>query len=94
MAKDARQAYNQTKIRMLSLLSSREELDSKEIARRLRCGHGFVASLRSVEMALLRYYRQGLVVRTGVRGGYRYRLSEKGAGRLKWLLGTAVTESH
>jgi hypothetical protein len=44
-------------------------------------------SIFSTRMALLRYYRQGLLHRrkTGHHREYEYRISERGRKRLEWL---------
>jgi len=45
-------------------------------------------SIFSIRIALLRYYRWGLLHRkkTGHHREYEYKISERGAKRLKWLL--------
>ena len=45
-------------------------------------------SIFSIRMALLRYYRQGLLNRrkTGHHREYEYRISKRGIERLQWLI--------
>lgn len=85
MGNMTRSTYNELKICVLSLLKEQEELSSKATTVALCTLLGREASLRSIEMALLRYHRLGLLERTGRRGAYVYKLSEKGRRRLEWL---------
>jgi len=86
--------YNELKKQVLSLLSNEPGLRSGEIAARLTTIHGRSATLRSIEMALLRYYRYGLLRRTGKRGSYVYELSNKGMRRLRWLDGLPTEQLY
>lgn len=78
--------YNQLKVRLLSLMDPAKELDSEQIGEKLASdglrGHGE----KALEMALLRYWRQGLLSRTRRGRRYYYRLTEKGKARREWLL--------
>ena len=76
--------YNQLKIRVLSLFEPSSELDSEKIRARL-IGAKIELSDKAVEMALLRYFRQGLLSRTRRSGRFQYRLTEKGLARRIWL---------
>ncbi|MFH0849055.1 MAG: hypothetical protein V1857_06100 [archaeon] len=80
-----RSAYNELKVCLLSVLREQEELDSRATAVGAASLLSRHVSLRSIEMALLRYHRQGLLGRSGKRGAYMYRLSDKGIRRLEWL---------
>lgn len=80
-------AYNELKKEVLSLLRNEPGLKSSEVAAKLTMILERSPTLRSVEMALLRYYRYGLLRRVGKRGGYVYELSDKGVRRLRWLRG-------
>jgi DNA-binding transcriptional regulator PaaX len=60
-------------------------LSSHEVVQKLEEGQSIDISVRAVQMALMRYYAQGLLHRERREGRYQYRLSEKGAGRLAWL---------
>jgi DNA-binding transcriptional regulator PaaX len=77
--------FNQLKILVLSLFEASAELDSEEI-RKLLSGAKIEPSDKAVEMALLRYSRQGLLARTRHAGRFHYRLTEKGLARRIWLL--------
>jgi len=78
--------YNQLKVRILSLMDPAKELDSVQIGEKLASdglrGHGG----KALEMALLRYWRQGLLSRTRRGRRYYYRLTERGKARREWLL--------
>jgi len=78
--------YNQLKVRILSLMDLSTELDSVQIGEKLVSdglqGHGE----KALEMALLRYWRQGLLSRTRRGRRFYYQLTEKGKTRREWLL--------
>jgi DNA-binding transcriptional regulator PaaX len=76
--------YNELKIRVLELFEASGELDSERV-RSLLVGAGIELSDKAVEMALLRYFRQGLLSRTRRSGRFQYRLTEKGVARRIWL---------
>jgi len=76
--------YNELKIRVLSLFEASTELDSQKV-RNLLSGMKIELSDKAVEMALLRYSRQGLLARTRRKGRFQYRLTEKGLARRIWL---------
>src|SRR5437588_12540629 len=76
--------YNELKIRLLSLFEASSELDSQRV-RNLLSGMKIELSDRAVEMALLRYFRQGLLSRTRRSGRFQYGLTEKGVARRIWL---------
>src|SRR5437588_11945056 len=76
--------YNELKIRLLSLFEASSELDSQRV-RNLLSGMKIELSDKAVEMALLRYFRQGLLSRTRRSGGFTYGLIEEGVGRTIWL---------
>ena len=78
--------YNQLKVRILSLMDPEKELDSVQIGEKLASeglrGHGE----KALEMALLRYWRQGLLSRTRRGRRFYYQLTERGKARREWLL--------
>ena len=78
--------YNQLKVRILSLMDPAKELDSVQIGEKLVSdglqGHGE----KALEMALLRYWRQGLLSRTRRGRRFYYQLTERGKARREWLL--------
>jgi hypothetical protein len=76
--------YNELKIRVLSLFESSSELDSEKVRANL-AGEKIELSDKAVEMALLRYFRQGLLSRTRRSGRFQYRMTEKGVARRIWL---------
>src|SRR6266849_628230 len=76
--------YNALKIRVLSLFEASSELGSQRV-RNLLSGMKIELSDKAVEMALLRYFRQGLLSRTRRSGRFQYRMTEKGLARRIWL---------
>jgi predicted transcriptional regulator len=76
--------YNELKIGVLSLFEPSGELDAEKVRTRL-AGAQIELSDKAVEMALLRYFRQGLLSRTRRSGRFQYRLTEKGVARRIWL---------
>jgi len=76
--------YNELKIRVLGLFEPSSELDSQRV-RSLLSGMKVELSDKAVEMALLRYLRQGLLARTRRSGRFHYRMTEKGLARRTWL---------
>jgi predicted transcriptional regulator len=76
--------YNQLKIKVLGLFEASGELDSEKVRTHL-VGAKIELSDKAVEMALLRYFRQGLLSRTRQSGRFQYRLTAKGLGRRIWL---------
>ena len=76
--------YNRLKIRVLSLFDASRELDGEKV-RTLLLGAKIELSDKAVEMALLRYFRQGLLSRTRRSGRFQYGLTEKGLARRNWL---------
>ena len=76
--------YNELKIRVLDLFEATGELDSEKVRTSL-VGSKIELSDKAVEMALLRYFRQGLLSRTRRSGRFQYRMTEKGLARRSWL---------
>jgi len=76
--------YNELKIRVLSLFEPSKDLDSQKI-RDLLSGMKVQLSDKAVEMALLRYSRQGLLAKTRRSGRFHYKMTEKGLARKIWL---------
>ena len=85
LVRDIRSGYNERKIQILAALEAEQGLGSLEILARIRAISSRDVSVRSVQMALMRYHKQRLLVRRGRRGDYLYELSEKGKRRLEWL---------
>jgi hypothetical protein len=82
----ARMNYNELKIRILSLFESKEEFDSLKIRELLAREKTLKLTDKAVEMALMRYWRQGLLNRTRRSRMFQYSLTERGLARKEWLL--------
>lgn len=78
--------YNQLKIRILDIVNPSSEYDSVQIRESLASQGTRGLGEKSVEMALLRYWRQGLLSRTRHGRRFYYRLTERGEARKEWLL--------
>jgi DNA-binding transcriptional regulator PaaX len=79
--------YNEMKRLILSLFQADSPLTSHSVAERLRGEQKLAVSLRSVQMAMMRYHRQGLLHRERHSDMFLYSLTEKGSRRLRWLQG-------
>jgi DNA-binding transcriptional regulator PaaX len=78
--------YNELKIRVLSLFESAQEFDSLKIRQLLATEKTLKLTDKAVEMALMRYWRQGLLSRTRKSGTFHYSLTERGLARKEWLM--------
>jgi hypothetical protein len=78
--------YNELKIRILRLFESSEQFDSFKIRQLLATEKTLKLTDKAVEMALLRYWRQGLLSRTRRAGMFQYALTERGIARKEWLI--------
>jgi DNA-binding transcriptional regulator PaaX len=78
--------YNELKIRILRLFESSEQFDSFKIRQLLATETTLKLTDKAVEMALLRYWRQGLLSRTRRAGMFQYALTERGLARKEWLI--------
>ena len=78
--------YNELKSLILRTISQEWSMSSEEIATRLETT-GIHVEIHAVRMALMRYYRQGLLSRKKAAGSFSYSLSDRGARRLEWLEG-------
>ena len=76
--------YNELKKQVLNLFSGASEIASDEMRQAL-AKSDTILSDKAMKMALLRYTRQGLLVRSKKSGVYRYKLTEKGSARRDWL---------
>jgi len=79
--------YNEMKKLVLTLFATGGLMTSHDVARRLRDEHKVDTSIRAAQMALMRYWRQGLLHRERREGRFVYMLTEKGGRRLLWLKG-------
>ncbi len=77
--------YNQLKRAILELFTTEGWCTSLQVGQKLEEIGTVVLDIHALRMALVRYHRQGLLVRERREGSYAYRLSEKGARRLLWL---------
>jgi DNA-binding transcriptional regulator PaaX len=78
--------YNELKIRVLGLFRSNQEFDSLKVRELLAIEKTHKLTDKAVEMALMRYWRQGLLSRTRRGGRFQYSLTERGLARREWLL--------
>jgi hypothetical protein len=78
--------YNELKIRILALFESTQEIDSLKVRGLLAKDKSVSLTDKAVEMALMRYWRQGLLSRTRRSGMFRYSITERGLARREWLL--------
>lgn len=86
--------YNTLKVRILDLVDPSAESNSTQIREKL-AGQGLTDhSEKALEMALLRYWRQGLLFRTRRGGRFYYRLTERGMARKNWLVRTMGREKE
>ena len=79
--------YNQLKLSVLRILSEGGSTDSSGVAAALVAA-GVNLDMHAIRMALMRYYKQGLLSRERKLGVYAYGLSERGVRRLAWLEST------
>ena len=70
---------------VLQILRHEGASDSNNLVKRLVESRKITVDIHALRMALMRYYKQGLLRRERVRGMFRYSLSERGVGRLRWL---------
>jgi len=80
--------YNKLKLVVLRVLSERSSADSIAVAQAL-AAYSVRLDMHAIRMALMRYYKQGLLWRERKLGAYTYGLSERGLRRLRWLESTA-----
>jgi DNA-binding transcriptional regulator PaaX len=85
--------YNQLKRLLLRTIAESGPTDSVALVQKLSSvGERF--EIHAVRMALVRYYRQGLLKRERAGGQFKYSLSSRGTARLRWLEGqTTRSES-
>jgi len=76
--------YNQLKLLILKALSEIGPSDSSALQREMK-SRMILVDVHALRMALMRYYKQGLLKRERRGGVFRYSLSERGVQRLRWL---------
>ena len=74
---------NVLKIRILSILAEQSDMSYLDVLSVLE--ESVYINPSSVQMALMRYYRHGLLDRWKNGSYYSYSITEKGIGRLNWL---------
>jgi hypothetical protein len=78
--------YNQLKRLLLRALADAGPVDSSSLFQNLTPNGGADRfEIHAVRMALVRYYRQGLLKRVRSGGQFKYTLSSRGISRLQWL---------
>ena len=77
--------YNVLKLRILRLLSKTGPADSNSLANTVMDTKDSAIDIHALRMALMRYYKQGLLRREKAGGVFRYALTERGIQRLRWL---------
>jgi DNA-binding transcriptional regulator PaaX len=79
--------YNQLKLQILSLFENAPaSLDSSAVMRGIKEQRGLILTDKAIAMALMRYWRQGLLERSRTSRRFAYTLTEKGVARKNWLL--------
>ena len=84
--------YNRLKLLVLRILSEKGSSDSSAVSAALGAA-GVKLNMHAIRMALMRYYKQGLLSRNRKLGVYSYELSERGVQRLAWLESTIQEHS-
>jgi DNA-binding transcriptional regulator PaaX len=74
--------YNQLKRALLRCLADRGPANSNAIFDTLLSKRGDAFEIHAIRMALMRYYRQGLLTRVRSQGEFEYSLSTRGIARL------------
>jgi DNA-binding transcriptional regulator PaaX len=77
--------YNELKLPVLQILFKVGSADSKQLSKELAGLRGITIDIHALRMALMRYYKQGLLKRERRGGMFSYALSERGVQRLRWL---------
>ena len=79
--------YNELKQTLLRVLADKGPLDSGSLLQTLNYSTNGKLEIHAVRMALMRYYRQGLLKRVRSGGQFTYTLTDRGVARLRWLEG-------
>jgi DNA-binding transcriptional regulator PaaX len=77
--------YNELKVRVLGLFQPGHELSSLKARELLSRDTALNLTDKAVEMALMRYWRHGLLSRNRRGRLFHYSLTERGVARLAWL---------
>ena len=76
--------YNELKLTVLQRISMDGPTNS-EVLRRKLAESKITLDIHALRMALMRYYKQGLLKRERSGGMFIYVVSERGTQRLRWL---------
>jgi len=77
--------YNELKRLLLRTLADHGPMDSASLSQILLASNQSNFEIHAVRMALVRYYRQGLLKRIRSSGQFNYSLTDRGIQRLQWL---------
>jgi hypothetical protein len=77
--------YNRLKVPVLQLLAIHGPMGSSSVVKKLAESRGIIIDVHALRMALMRYYKQGLLKRERSGGVFTYAISERGTQRLRWL---------
>ena len=70
---------------MLRVVANNGALDSDSLLQTINSAGKVQFEIHAVRMALMRYYRQGLLKRVRSGGQFTYSLTDRGTRRLEWL---------
>ena len=77
--------YNQLKLKILELFGPSQEFESSEVLKLVLSKSEGEHQDKAIKMALLRYWRQGLLQRERRGRSFYYALTERGEARRTWL---------
>jgi DNA-binding transcriptional regulator PaaX len=83
--KDRNLNFNKLKVPILELFVENGAMDGAYVSERLADFYQIVIDVHALRMALMRYYRQGLLKRERSGGVFKYTISQRGVQRLRWL---------
>ena len=83
--------YNELKRVLLRTLADHGPMNSTVLTQTLLASRASKFEIHAVRMALVRYYRQGLLKRIRSAGEFTYSLTDRGIRRLQWLEGQTKT---
>jgi DNA-binding transcriptional regulator PaaX len=85
MVDTGRLDYNRLKVAVLEVLSKNAGMDGVSVGRTLAELNDIKIDIHALRMALMRYYKQGLLRRERSGGAFKYTISQRGVQRLRWL---------
>jgi len=77
--------YNALKLPVLQLLFTHGPMNGGVLIKKLAESKEITLDIHALRMALMRYYKQGLLKRERSGGTFTYAMSERGIQRLRWL---------